>query len=282
MFVAGRMISQTGGHADRRWRAEGSVHEPILWEHQRLADGVPECLRAVRDELRRGADHIKIMASGGVASQGDGIAELQFSPEEIRAMVEEAARHFTYVMAHVYADAGIRRASELGIRTVEHGNFLQPETARIMAANGTYLVPTLITYRMDGYYGKSVGFSEDSLRKNAEVLEMGTRSLEIAQAAGVKIAYGTDLCFSPKKHQPEEMLVRAEVQKPADVLRSATVIGAEVVRMEGKIGVVAEGAFADLLVVDGNPLEDLGLLQNEGTHLAAILKEGAFVKNRLS
>ncbi|SFZ85644.1 Imidazolonepropionase [Devosia enhydra] len=282
MFVSGRMISQTGGHADKRWRAAPTTSEPLVWEQERIADGVPECLKAVRDELRRGADQIKIMASGGVASQGDGIAHLQFSPEELTAMVEETARQGTYVFAHVYTDKGIRRAAEAGIRTVEHGNFLGEETARIMAERGTYLVPTLITYRMDGHYGKSVGFSEASLAKNAEVLEMGTRSLEIAAAAGVKIAYGTDLCFSPKKHQPEEFLVRAEVQKPADIIRSATVIGAEVVRMVDKLGVIKPGAFADLLVIDGNPLEDLKLFQNDGQHMAAIIKEGQFIKNTLA
>jgi len=284
LFVAGRSITQTGGHGDKRSPAEmdlGCSCGAALGWIGRVADGVPEVRRAVRDELRMGANHIKVMAGGGVSSPSDAIAHLQYSMEELVAIVDEAERQFSYCMAHVYTAPGIKRAVEAGIRTIEHGNFIDEEAARTMAARGAYLVPTLVTYRADGRYGKEVGFTDETLAKNSEVLEAGTRSLEIAAAAGVKIAYGTDLAFSPKIHQPEEFLVRAEVQRPADIIRSATVIGAEVVRMEGKIGVVAPGAFADLLVIDGNPLEDLGLFQNEGAHMRAILKEGEFVKREL-
>ncbi|MEJ1157293.1 metal-dependent hydrolase family protein [Prosthecomicrobium sp. N25] len=282
LFVAGRAISQTGGHGDKRWPSEEacSCHASTA-SLARVADGVDECRRAVRDELRMGANHIKVMAGGGVSSPSDSIFHLQYSDEELLALVDEARRQHTYCMAHVYSAEGIRRASELGIRTIEHGNFLDEETAKVMAARGTFLVPTLVTYRVDGANGKAIGFTDEVIAKNSQVLEAGTRSLEIASAAGVKIAYGTDLAYSSKVHQPEEFLVRAEVQKPADIIRSATVIGAEVVGMVGKIGVVAPGAYADLLVVSGNPLEDLGVLQNEGAQMAAILKEGQFVKRAL-
>jgi imidazolonepropionase-like amidohydrolase len=283
LFVAGRAISQTGGHGDKRWPSEdGCACGASTGSLARIADGVPEVRKAVRDELRMGADHIKVMAGGGVSSASDSIGHLQYSDEEMRAIVDEARRQNTYCMAHVYTAEGIRRAVELGIRTIEHGNFLDEDAARTMAAHGAFLVPTLVTYRVDGANGKAIGFTDETIAKNTEVLSAGTRSLEIAAAAGVRIAYGTDLAYSPKLHQPEEFLVRAEVQAPADILRSATVIGAEVLRMEGKIGVVAPGAYADLLVVDGNPLENLGVLQNEGHHMAAILKDGRFVKNRLT
>jgi len=282
IFVAGRAISQTGGHGDKRWPSSMACSCADLHGTMgRVADGVPEVLKAVRDELRMGADHIKVMAGGGVSSPSDSLGHLQYSLEELRAMVEETARFNTYCMAHVYTAAGIQRAVEAGIRTIEHGNFLDEKTAKLMAATGTYLVPTLVTYRVDGVNGAKIGFTPEIIAKNTEVLEAGTRSLEIAAAAGVKIAYGTDLAYSPKLHQPEEFLVRGEVQKPVDIIRSATVIGAEVVRMAGKIGVVKAGAFADLIVIDGNPLEDLGLFQNDGAHMPIILKDGAFVKNSL-
>ena len=284
LFVAGRAISQTGGHGDKRWPDDQQfcacgVSSGSL---ARIADGVPEVRKAVRDELRIGANHIKVMAGGGVSSPSDAISQLQYSMEELEAIVDEAQRHNTYCMAHVYTAAGIKRAVTAGIRTIEHGNFLDDEAAALMAERGAYLVPTLVTYRVDGANGAKIGFTPEVIAKNQEVLDAGTKSLEIAARAGVKIAYGTDLAFSPKTHQPEEFLVRAEVQAPADIIRSATVIGAEVLRMEGRIGVVKQGAFADLLAVDGNPLEDLGVLQNDGAMMPIIMKGGAFVTNRLA
>lgn len=282
LFVAGRAISQTGGHGDKRWSSEyGCACGESNASLSRVADGVPEVRKAVRDELRMGADHIKVMAGGGVSSPSDSISHLQYSDEELLAIVDEAARQNTYCMAHVYTARGIKRSVELGIRTIEHGNFLDDDSAKAMAQRDAFLVPTLVTYRVDGANGKAIGFTEETLVKNTEVLSAGTRSLEIAMKAGVKIAYGTDLAYSPKIHQPEEFLVRAEVQKPADILRSATLIGAEVLRMVGKLGVVAPGAYADLLVVDGDPLTDLKVLQNEGAHMALILKDGKPAKNTL-
>ena len=285
LFVSGRAISQTGGHGDKRWPAEMDIAcccSATTAGIGRVADGVDEVRRAVRDELRRGANQIKVMAGGGVSSPTDSISHLQYSLEELRAMADEAERQHTYCLAHVYTSPGIRRAVECGIRTIEHGNFLDEDTAAVMARYRAYLVPTLVTYRADAENGAAVGFTEAALLKNAEVLEAGTRSLEIAARAGVKIAYGTDLAFSPKTNQPREFLVRAEVQTPADIIRSATVVGAEVVGLAGRAGVVAPGAFADLLVLDGNPLEDLGLFQDEGRHMPLIVKEGTIVKNKLN
>ena len=285
LFVSGRSISQTGGHGDKRARAD--LTPPcdcafLAYGMGRVADGVAEVRRAVRDEIRLGADQIKVMAGGGVSSPADALVHLQYSAEELDAVVDEARRSHTYVAAHVYPAAGIHRAVEAGVRTIEHGNFLDDHGARLMAERGAYLVPTLVTYRTDAIHGPGFGFSADNLAKNAEVLAAGTRSLDIARGAGVKMAYGTDLAFSPKTHQPEELLVRAEVLSPAEVIRSATIIGAEVVRMFGRLGVIEPGADADLLAVDGNPFEDLGILQNEGAHLALIMKAGRIVKNTLA
>lgn len=283
MFVSGRPLTQTGGHADRR--ALGDQIDPCgcaqLQTRCRIVDGVPAMLHAVRDELRLGADQIKVMAGGGVSSEADPLDHLQFTADELAAVVDEARRSHTYVLAHVYTDEGIRRCVEAGVRTIEHGNFLSEDTARMMAEAGAILVPTLIANLVLAERGEALGLTPMQMQKLDRVLESGSRSLEIAAAAGVKMALGTDIITRSTADQPREITVRAEVLRPADIIRSATVIGAEVVRMEGRLGVVAEGALADLLVIDGDPLADLGLLQDEGAHIAAIMKGGRFYKNRL-
>lgn len=284
LFVAGRAISQTGGHGDPRSPAD--TREPCACVHLtagvgRIADGVPEVRRAVRDEIRLGADQIKIMAGGGVSSQSDPIDSLQYSDEELAAAVDEAARANIYVMAHVYTARGIRRCIEAGVRTIEHGNFLDEETARMMVARGVYLSPNLVCYRVLAEQASALGYPAGTQEKAREVLAVGTRGLAIAHRAGVKASFGTDMSRTPHL-MGDEFLVRAEILPAADNIRGATLIGAEVVRMPGKIGVVAEGAHADLLVVDGDPLADISLLTGQGRHMAAIMQGGRFVKNTLA
>ena len=283
MFVSGRTISQTGGHGDGRGAAE--LTDPCACAYLaggigRVADGVAEVRRVIRDELRLGADQIKIMAGGGIASQSDPIDQLQYSTEEIEAAVDEATRSNTYVMAHVYTAAGIRRCIQAGVRTIEHGNMIDEAGARMMVKANAYLVPTLVTHRNIERNGKARGFPEWAMAKNRDVLASGTKALEIAARAGVKMAYGTDLASTPDM-QSEEFLVRGEVLSAAEVIRHATLYGAEVVRMDGKLGVIAPGAFADMIVIDGNPLKDLGLFQEQGAHIPLIMKDGVIVKNAL-
>jgi imidazolonepropionase-like amidohydrolase len=222
------------------------------------------------------------MASGGVASPADPIDYVQYSMDELVASVDEATRANKYVMAHAYMPAAIRRAVEAGVRSIEHGNFLDEECAAMMVARGTFLVPTLIVYRRILSHGKQVGASELHLQKARQVSELGTRSLEIAQRAGVKMAYGSDLFKAPKEFQSEEFLVRAEVLPKADILRSATTTAAELLGLERETGRIAPGYRADLLVVEGNPLEDFACLQDQGRHLAIILKNGRRVKDVLT
>ncbi|MGE3293365.1 MAG: amidohydrolase family protein [Geminicoccaceae bacterium] len=284
LFVAGRVISQTGGHGDSRSTAD--LREPpaccaTFPGIGRIADGVPEVRKAVRDEIRLGADHIKVMAGGGVGSQADPIGHLQYSMEELEAAVDEATRSHTYVMAHVYSAEGVRRCVQAGVRTIEHGNLIDDRTVKMMAEAGTYLVPTLIAYRAIKENGANMNFSETSLAKVDEVLSVGTRSLELAAAAGVKMGFGTDVPRCPER-QSEEFLIRGEVLPAADVIRSATVIGAEILRQEGKLGIIQPGAFADLLAIDGNPLEDLGLLTGQGEHMSLIVAAGRVLKDRIS
>jgi imidazolonepropionase-like amidohydrolase len=269
LFVSGRAISQTGGHGDFRERIDQCV--PCACAHMlngigRIADGVPEVRRAARDEIRLGADQIKVMASGGVASASDPIHFLQYSVAELEALVDEAARASAYVMAHAYTPEAIRRSVAAGVRTIEHGNLIDEGTARFMRERGSFLVPTLSTYFALARHGAELGFPEESLRKLDDILEVGTTSLAIARDAGVKMAVGTD---------------RSETLSAAEILRSATVVGAEVLRMEGRLGEIVPGAHADLIAVDGNPLEDLLLLGGQGDHLALIMTRGHIFKNNL-
>ena len=282
MFVSGRILSQTGGHGDHRGKADFCSCANASMGVSRIADGVDAVRHAVREEIRHGVDQIKIMAGGGVSSPADELHHLQYSTDEVVAIVDEATRAGRYVMSHVYNTDGIRRAVECGVRTIEHGNFLDEKTADVMAKQGAYLVPTLVTYRADAKYGPSFGWAEENERKNQEVLEAGVQSLEIAMRAGVKIGYGTDLCWSPKSYQPEGLLVHNEVMSPVEAIQNATIINAEIVRMENVLGVIAPGALADLLVVDGDPTQDLGVLQNEGERMTAIMANGKFAKNNLS
>jgi imidazolonepropionase-like amidohydrolase len=143
------------------------------------------------------------------------------------------------------------------------------------------MVPTLVTYQALAREGRALGFSEVGLAKLQKVLDVGTRSLEIARAAGVKMAYGTDLLGDLHRCQSEEFSIRAGVLSAAEVIRSATQTSAELIGMDGQLGVVAPGAYADLLVLDGNPLENLGLLMEQGRSMRAIIQGGAFVKNEL-
>jgi imidazolonepropionase-like amidohydrolase len=284
MFVSGRPLSQTGGHGDMRNPADACPACALRAEANMMvvADGVDGVRRAAREEIRRGVDQIKIMASGGVSSPADPVDYDQYALDEIAAVVDEATRAGKYVAAHAYTPTAITRAVGSGVRTIEHGNFLDEAAAALMAARGAILVPTLVVYRRVVQHAAEVGISAFHLEKAREVLATGARSLEIAQRAGVRMALGTDLFRAPKQYQAEELLIRAEALPAAEVLRQATIHGAEVVRMQGRLGRVAEGYLADLLVVEGDPLVDLRVLQDQGTQIAMIIKDGAFVKDRLS
>jgi imidazolonepropionase-like amidohydrolase len=286
LLVSGRSISQTGGHGDMRTRADQSEPCGVAQRNNhlgRVADGVPEVRRAVREELRLGADQIKLMAGGGVGTSGDPLEQLQYSEEEIAAVVDEARRSQTYVMAHAYTATAVKRCVEAGVRTIEHGNLLDEATAALTAEAGAYLIPTLVVYRAIARFGREMpAWTGDLLEKADVVSQAGTRSVEIAARAGVPMGFGTDLGWVHPEVQSDEFTVLGEVLSPAEVIRSATVIGAKVVRLKGKIGQIASGAYADLLAVDGNPLEDLSLLTGQGDHLAAIMKAGAFIKNQVT
>jgi imidazolonepropionase-like amidohydrolase len=232
--------------------------------------------------MRQGADQIKIMMSGGVASPYDPLDSLQYSPGEVAAAVEEAQAFGRYVCAHAYTPEAITRAMRGGVRTIEHGNLIDEPAARLMAGAGALLVANLVTYYVMKERAAQFGMTADMLAKNDLVLEHGYRSLEICTRAGVPVAYGSDLLGQLQEEQSREFLIRSEVMKPVEIIRSATTVAARVLRREGTLGAIAPGALADLLLVDGNPLADLGLLQDQGAHLAAIMKGGRFHKHRLT
>jgi imidazolonepropionase-like amidohydrolase len=277
IFYCGRALSQTGGHGDMRPLQHLDPCCQVSAVGQ-LADGPDAVRRAVREELRKGAHQIKIMVSGGVASPADPIWMLQYSEEEIRAAVDETARRRTYVMAHAHTAEATRRCVELGVRSVEHGTLIDAETAAVVAARGAFVVPTLVVIKTLWEHGAALGFPPVSLAKLAEVKDHAIGALDVLRAAGVKIGFGTDLLGELHRYQAREFLLRAEVLSPAEVLASATSVNAELLGRAGELGVVAPGAVADLLVVDGNPLKDLGLLQEEGRHLPVIMKGGALHK----
>jgi imidazolonepropionase-like amidohydrolase len=281
LFPSGQALSQTGGHGDLRPRTR-SVVSCACCEYgaglARIADGVDECRRAARDELRKGATQIKIMASGGVASPYDPIWNLQYSDDEMRAIVEEARSWHTYVLAHAYTPAAIRRAVDNGVRSIEHANLIDAPTAQAVAEAGGFVVPTLVTYDALYRFGRDLGIAEVSVAKLADVREAGLRSLGILQQAGVKIGFGTDLLGAMHKYQSREFVLRADAMAPFEVIRSATSVNAELLNRTGELGVVAPGARADLIAVDGDPLRDISLLDGQGEHLSVIMKDGVLHK----
>jgi imidazolonepropionase-like amidohydrolase len=280
LFIACRSLSQTGGHGDICARYDfQAMDTPCaccirVGALSRIADGVDEVRRAVRQELQMGADQIKIMASGGVSSPTDPIGALGYSEDEIRAIVAEASARGTYVMAHAYTPDSMQRAVRFGVRTIEHGNLVDAETARVMAEHQAYAVPTLVTYEALTTEGEKYGLPPESAVKIASVRDAGLRSLEIFQRAGVKMGFGTDLLGESHRLQSDEFTIRAQVLSPAEVIASATTIGAEVLNMTGKLGRLTPGAFADALVVDGNPFKDLACLTGQGERIPFVMKGG--------
>jgi imidazolonepropionase-like amidohydrolase len=284
LFIAGQSIGPTGGHSDGRRRTgdvDGCTCCNGLQFKSAIADGRDEVRKAAREQMRQGADHVKIMMSGGVASPYDPLDSLQFSEGEVLAAVEEAASFGRYVCAHAYSAAAIARAARLGVRTIEHGNLIDEASAKLMAEKGMFLVANLVTYYAMKERAAKFGMAAESLEKNEIVLQGGLKSLEICKRHGVPVAYGSDLLGELHWDQSREFTLRREVVGPIEIIRSATTIAAQILRLEGQLGTLDPGAYADLLLVDGDPLQDLALLEGQGRHLSVIMKAGRFHKRRL-
>lgn len=241
LYYAGMALSQTGGHGDFRGKdKEGYSCHCQFNVFGRICDGAPACLQAARDELRKGADFIKIMGGGGVASPADSLNQLQFTAEEIRAITTAANYAGTYVTAHAYTPEAIRHCIENGVRGIEHGNFIDKETAKLIAETNSFLTPTLITYKIMGSNQFSGFLSAHSQEKNSQVLDAGLKSLLIAKEAGVKVCYGSDLLGPLGGYQSGEFSIRSQVLTPLEILRQATVNPAEMLS-ENRLGKIEQG-----------------------------------------
>ena len=282
ILYCGHALSQTGGHGDMRSPGENELGFCFCCAGLGLVcDGVPEVRRGAREEIRKGATQIKIMASGGVGSPTDRIDSTQFSREEIAAVVEEADAANIHVMAHAYTARAINRALELGVRTIEHGNLMDEESCRLFKERGAYLVPTLSTYKALAEEGLEAGMPPEMQRKVYDVLDAGAQALELAYREGIPMVYGSDLLGIMHRRQLEEFEIRSAVVSNADLIRAATCNAADAFGRTGEFGVIEEGARADLLVSAGNPLEDIAVMGRPEENLLAIMKEGRFYKNAL-
>ncbi|MDX1374541.1 MAG: amidohydrolase family protein [Burkholderiales bacterium] len=283
LFIAGLPLTQTGGHGDVRPRGAQTMICTCagLGLFGAVADGVDAVRRAAREQLRNGADQVKVMAGGGVMSPNDPIEGTQYSADELRAICEEADAAGRYVMAHAYSPRAIERAVRAGVRSIEHGNLLDEAAARAMKSAGATLVPTLATYAALAASADTLGLTPAQRAKLAAVHEQGITAIRIAKAEGVPIAFGTDLLGAMHAQQTREYALRRAVMTPAEILMSATSVAARLLGQSGRIGSVEPGAYADLLVVDGDPTQDLAPLENPESGIRAILQGGRFVKNTL-
>jgi imidazolonepropionase-like amidohydrolase len=280
-------LTQTGGGADFRTPDEHldpCGHVGPFSNMSVIVDGVDQIRRAAREELRKGAAQIKLFASGGVVFPAEGHASrYEFSDGELRAAVEEAAARDTYVMAHVYSDEGVRRCLAAGVRSIEHANFVSEETVAMIGAAGAFLVPTFISLVQRVESAAAHQLAPGIVANLQRTIARGRQVYAWARKHQVPIGLGTDL-WGPEaqKSQLREFEMRRELDAPVDILRSATVTNAELLMHKGRLGTIAEGAYADLLVVDGDPLSDIGVLLEPPRYLKFIMKDGVVYKNELS
>jgi imidazolonepropionase-like amidohydrolase len=282
LFYGGKQLSQTGGAGD--WRApsrqvyDGNYYSPAIGV---ICDGVPEVRRAVREEVRRGAHHIKVYLSGAVDSPSDRVDSTQFSIEELNAIVEEATAANIYVTGHAYTSRAINRGLECGVRCIEHGNLMDASSIPLFQKYGAFYVPTIVTYHALTDRARRGLLPAGIEGKLKEVIDGAIGALEMAHNAGIPIVYGTDLFADMHDWQLQEFVIRSQVQPPADLIRSATSTAARLLCREGELGVVAPGARADLLVIDGDPLDDIRVLTTPEQTLKLIMKQGTVYKNEL-
>ncbi|WP_448719359.1 amidohydrolase family protein [Microbacterium natoriense] len=275
LIFGGKALSQTGGHGD--FRSLNDDSQPCCQlkpDFGRIADGVDAVRHAARDEFRKGAHHLKLVVSGGVASPTDEISAIQYTPEEIRAAVVEAENHNRYVTVHAYHPRAINQALKAGVRCVEHGNLLDDESIRLLVEQDAFLVPTIITYEAMHEVGEASGLSAGSLKKLDEVRTAAVDALERAHRAGVNLVYGSDLLGGLQTRQLDEFTIRGRVQPSLDVIRSATSTAARLLGMEGRIGTLNPGALADLIVLDGDPEHDLAVLTAPERNLRHVIRGG--------
>src|ERR1700722_2084817 len=247
-----------------------------------VADGADGVRRAVREGLRQGAHQIKIMASGGVISPADPLWMNQFTEEEISAAVYETANRRTYVMAHCHTDEAAKRCVALGVRSIEHGSDIQPDTAKLMVEKGAFAVPTLSVTDVIRTHGADLNLPPMSLEKIHSLYDRILRAIETCTRAGVKIGLGSDL-LGLKYHELQgmEFKLRGEVNSPLQVLRSATSVNAELLQQSDRLGCIKPEALADIIVLSFDPLKDLASFAKAEKNILLVMKNGEIVRNDL-
>jgi imidazolonepropionase-like amidohydrolase len=286
LFYSGRALTQTGGGADFRTPDElidPCGHISPFSVMSAIADGIDEVRKAAREELRRGATQIKLFASGGVVFPSQAHSTFyEYSEAELCAVVEEAKSRGTYVMAHVYTDEGIRRCLRAGVRSIEHANFASEETIAMMPEYGAYFDPTFISLVQRIESARETRLSESIVNNLKHTVASGKQVYRWAKQYGLPIAFGTDLWGSEaQKSQLREFEMRMELDAAADIVRSATITNAELLMQKGKLGTIAPGAYADLLIVEGDPLTDVRVMTDPEKNLKFIMKDGIIYKNEL-
>ncbi|MEV7004944.1 amidohydrolase family protein [Streptosporangium sp. NPDC051022] len=269
LMPSGPFLSQTGGHADQRdrWHGHGPVTIPGLVRVALVVDGPDEVRRAAREAFRAGATQVKVCVSGGVSS-GGGLDRCQFSVAELRAAVDEAEGHGTYVHAHAHSAASVRHGIAAGVRHFEHGSLLDRETAELMAEVGASLVPTLLVlHRMIATAPPETAATLTALMGSMR------ESMLLARDAGVVLGSGSDLLGIGQRDRAEEIVLKSEILGPMAALVSATSVNATILGIADRVGSVAEGKVADLLVLDGDPLTDPGVLIRPGA-VSAVFQAG--------
>ena len=280
LHISGRPLSQTGGHGDLR--SPDRIAPCSCDRSNTLAvvvDGEDDVRKAAREELRRGASFLKIFVSGGVISPADPISMRQFTEREIRAAVEEAGSRGTYVAAHSHTAEATRRCAEYGVRTIEHGTMIDLATAEYIASQDVYVVPTLSI--LEEMLARQKELPEQMQEKSRQVCDAAYTALENCENAGVRLGFGTDLFGHLHGRENLEFEYRARVSSPINVLRSATSVNAKMMGLEGKVGVIQPGAQADLVVVRGNPLDNISLMSDPERNFPVIIKQGEIFKNTI-
>lgn len=290
VYPSGPMISQTSGHGDLRTPSQngigygGQQSNVQRFGHMMLADGVPEVLKAAREVLHAGATQLKIAVGGGTGTQSDPLDVTQYTDAEIKAIVDVASDWNTYVSAHVYTPKGIRRAIDNGVKSIEHGNLLDEEVLRYMKEKDVWLSPQVSVYT---YYPK--GYTEDQKKKHDQAFNGIDNMFKLVKKVGFKnVSFGTDIITAPEKMAEinNEFVFRTKWFTPIEILQQATSQSAKLLALSGprnpypgKLGVIEEGAFADILLINGNPLEDISILTKPEENLLLIMKDGKIHKN---
>jgi imidazolonepropionase-like amidohydrolase len=281
ILPSGSFISQTGGHGDARLAHE-AVHRgssiPGLVAMNEVVDGVDQMRRAVREQLRRGATQVKVFASGGLASPTDPLEGLQFSVEEISAAVEVAHDWGTYVLAHCHTSPAIERALDGGVRSIEHGSMLEAATAERLAREAAFMVPTLQVVDELLKEPDRFGLTPDKQALAERVYRSALESVRLADETGVAIGSGSDLVGLEQRQRGRELVLKADVIGPEAAITSATRTNAELFRMQDRIGTVEAGKEADLILVSGEPLADIGILADPAC-IPVVIKGGEVVKD---